>query len=146
VWVERVDRELLHRQEVDFALKSINGYLDIIELKTPNAGAVKYDDSHDNWVPRAGLTEAIVQLQNYIHESERLQDYIENEQGVQVLKPRGTIIIGADLSQEQRNGLRVIESHLTRVNIVTFSDLLERGRQMEEFYREGGTVSEETDD
>jgi len=52
-YIERVDRELLHGAQVDFALKSVNGYLDIIELKTPDAGVVKFDDSHDNWVPRA---------------------------------------------------------------------------------------------
>lgn len=140
-YINRVDRELLPGQEVDFALESVNGYLDIFELKTPNAGVVKFDASHDNWVPKAGLTEAIVQLQNYIQKSERLQEYIENEQGVQVLKPRGTVVIGSDLAQEQRDGLRIIESHLTRVNIVTFTDLLERGRRMEEFYQEGGTIS-----
>lgn len=145
-YIEGVDRELLHGAEVDFALKSVNGYLDIIELKTPDADVVKFDSSHDNWVPRAGLTKAIVQLQNYIQESEQLQDYIENSQGVQVLKPRGTVVIGSDLTEEQRDGLRVIESHLTRVNLVTFTDLLERGRQMEEFYREGGTISFEVDD
>jgi len=145
-YIEGVDRELLHGAEVDFALKSVNGYLDMIELKTPDSDVVKFDSSHDNWVPRAGLTKAIVQLQNYIQESEQLQDYIENSQGVQVLKPRGTVVIGSDLTEEQRDGLRVIESHLTRVNLVTFTDLLERGRQMEEFYREGGTISFEADD
>jgi hypothetical protein len=144
-YIDRVDRELLPGAQVDFALKSINGYLDIIELKTPDADIVRFDGSHDNWVPRAGLTQATVQLQNYIRKSERLQDYIENEQGVQVLKPRGTVVAGSNLTQEQRNGLRVIESHLTRVNLVTFTDLLERGRRMEEFYREGGTISSERD-
>jgi hypothetical protein len=128
------DRYILGKKEVDFALESINGYLDIIELKRPQHTVVRFDDSHEMYYPSGKLNRATAQLQNYMRKAEKKETHILDEHDVRPLKPRGTVVIGADLNEEEREGVRVISSHLNNIEIITYTDLVKRGRQMLNFY------------
>lgn len=133
-YVREHDRYILGKKEVDFALESINGYLDIIELKRPQHAVVRFDDSHDMYYPSDKLNRATAQLQNYMRKSEKKETHILDEHDVRPLKPRGTVVIGSDLNDDEREGLRVINSHLNNIEIITYNDLAERGQQMLQFY------------
>lgn len=136
-YIDKHDRHILGKKEVDFALESLNGYLDIIELKRPQHTVVRYDDDHDMYFPASELTRATAQLQHYMREAQKLESHIVDDHEVRPLKPRGTVIIGAALDDDEREGLRIIESHLNNIELMTYTDLVDRGHQMLKFYEQG---------
>lgn len=139
-YVGQHGRTLPSGKEVDFALETVDGYLDIIEIKTPGANVVNKDTDHETYYPYSDLNKTISQLSTYIHSSQRHQDFIENDKGSKPLKPRGIIIIGSDLDEEEKDGLRIVESHLNRIEIITYSDLLQRAKQYQNMYEDDGSL------
>jgi hypothetical protein len=142
-YIKEHDRYILGKKEVDFALESINGYLDFIELKRPQHAVVRFDESHETYYPSGELNRATAQLQNYMRKGEKQETHILDEHDVRPLKPRGTIVIGSNLDEDKREGLRVINSHLNNIEIITYTDLIERGRQMLSFYEQKGDEEDE---
>jgi hypothetical protein len=142
-YIKEHDRYILGKKEVDFALESINGYLDFIELKRPQHAVVRFDDSHEMYYPSGELNRATAQLQNYMRKGEKKETHILDEHDVRPLKPRGTIVIGSALEENEREGLRIINSHLNNIEIITYTDLIQRGKQMLNFYEQQGEEGEE---
>jgi len=93
------------------------------------------DRSHDNYRPSADLSEAVSQVENYINEIEASRDGILRRDGLDMLKPRGTVVIGADLNSDEREGLRVYNSFLNRIDVVTYSELARKGERLVEAYQ-----------
>lgn len=131
----RDERELTRDEEVDFCLETVNGYYDIFEIKRPNHTVMVEDSSHDTYRPSAKLSEAVSQVQHYIKEIEASHSEILRRDGLDVLKPRGTVVIGADLDPDEREGLRVYNSFLTRIDVVTYSELARKGDRLIQAYQ-----------
>lgn len=72
---------------LDFMLRrSIDGYLEIIEIKTPFPEALMlYDQSHNSYYPSARLSPVIGQVMHYIEEVERQRDHIVAYEMVMIL-------------------------------------------------------------
>jgi hypothetical protein len=134
-YIGEIDRHLLGTKEVDFALKSLNGYLDIIELKRPHHDVVRSLKNQDHYYSSSTLNKAVAQVQYYMRQSQKKETIILDEYDVRAVKPRGTVVIGSGLDEEEREGLHIISSHLKNVEIVTYSDLIQRGHQMLQFYQ-----------
>jgi len=138
-YTQRLDiRELTKGDEVDFCMESVDGYYDIIEIKTPEKRVLVEDSSHDTYKASSELSGAIAQVEDYIHSIESNEARIHHEDGIHVLKPRGMIVIGDCLTEEKRESLRVLNSHLNRITVYTFSDVAELGARMVNRY-EGDT-------
>lgn len=131
----RDERELTRDEEVDFCLETVNGYYDIFEIKRPDHTVMVEDQSHDNYRPSADLSEAVSQVENYISEIEASRDGILRRDGLDVLKPRGTVVIGTDLDSDEREGLRVYNSFLNRIDVVTYSELARKGERLVEAHQ-----------
>lgn len=89
----------------DFLFPTLDGFLDILEIKKPDVPVIKKDDSRPGsyiWAPKAN--EAIGQVVNYIHEIELHQLEIQRnlernykdlfETKIFTIKPRAFILVG----------------------------------------------------
>ncbi len=95
LWVFGIDyikkhdsRKIALFSEGDLLMESVDGYLDLIELKRPKHELFRFDDSHKCFYPHTSLSQVIGQSLFYL---QKLQDYklnIEKEYEVKVIMPR----------------------------------------------------------
>jgi len=124
---EILDRRKWTRDDnLDFMLRrTVDNYLEIIEIKTPAVMPLfNYDKSHDSYYASAKLSQVMGQVYRYIEEVERNRDSIIAQDKIDPLKIRARIIIGVDGSEIEQAALRTMNSHLHRVEIITFDQLL----------------------
>ncbi len=124
---ELLDRRTWTRDDnLDFMLRrTVDNYLEIVEIKTPATMPLfNYDSSHGSYYASAKLSQVLGQVTRYIEEVERHRDTIIAKDRVDPLKIRARIIIGKDGDESQQAALRTINSHLHRVEILTFDQLL----------------------
>jgi hypothetical protein len=126
-------RRWVRDDEQDFVLRrTIDGYLEIIEIKTPLGGTPLFvvDASRHSLHPRKELSQALGQAVRYVErvESRRLQIRADDEEDP--LKVRARIIIGRDGDKGQQEALRNLNGHLHRIEIITFDQLLRIGQRI----------------
>ncbi len=134
---EILDRRKWTRDNnLDFMLRrTVDNYLEIIEIKTPAAMPLFiYDKSHDSYYASAKLSPVIGQVYRYIAEVERNRDSIIAQDNIDPLKIRARIIIGVDGSEAEQAALRTMNSHLHRVEIITFDQLLRVAKRTLDIY------------
>ena len=128
--IELLDTRALSEHEItDLPFKSVDGFLDIIELKLPDAKAWNSDN-----VPNAELTKAIMQCARYLRAAEvKANDHLKmKELGVEIIKPRITLLYGrsTNWSEEQREQLRILNSSLHDISILTYDHVLARAEKL----------------
>lgn len=132
----------------DYLFPTIDGFLDILEIKLPTHDVILDDTSHAHsfkWSPK--VSEAIGQVVTYLHEIEmhqlEIQQKIEenykhlfNERKIFAIKPRAFILVGRnnDWSAEKKRALRKLNYSLHGIEVLTYDDLLSRGRRIIEMY------------
>lgn len=123
----------------DYLFPTVDGFLDILEIKLPEDDVIIADSSHVGsykWTPETNA--AIGQVINYIcdieHYRYELQEKIRKEYGVEVsiIKPRAFILIGNKdkWSKEKREALRKMNHALHGIEVLTYYDLVQRGTEM----------------
>lgn len=137
LWIFGIDyikkhdsRKIALFSEGDLLMESVDGYLDLIELKRPKHELFKFDESHKCFYPHTSLSQVIGQSLFYL---QKLQDYklnIEKEYEVKVIMPRIKIIIGrsSNFSDEEKDCLRMLNSNLHSLQIITYDDLVQYGK------------------
>jgi hypothetical protein len=137
LWVFGIDyikkhdsRKIALFSEGDLLMESVDGYLDLIELKRPKRELFRFDDSHKCFYPHTSLSQVIGQSLFYL---QKLQDYklnIEKEYEVKVIMPRVKIIIGRNINfkDEEKDSLRMLNSNLNSIQIITYDDLVQFGK------------------
>ena len=137
LWIFGIDyikkhdsRKIALFSEGDLLMESVDGYLDLIELKRPKHELFKFDDSHKCFYPHINLSQVIGQSLFYL---QKLQDYklnIEKEYEVKVIMPRVKIIIGRNINfkNEEKDSLRMLNSNLNSIQIITYDDLVQFGK------------------
>jgi hypothetical protein len=120
----------------DFLFPTIDGFIDILEIKLPHMDVIKNDNSHfGSWVWSPEANKAIGQVVNYLSEIDRnrleieariMQKYNKN---ISLLKPRAYILIGNSDTWElsKKDGLRKLNNAMHRVEVITYSELVSRG-------------------
>lgn len=127
------DRRRWTRDEnVDFMLRrTTDDYLEIIEIKTPmDQELFRHDNDHDSYYQSTPLAKVIGQVIGYIEEIDRNRDNIHASDRVDPLKIRARIIIGRDGDENQREALRNLNSHLHRIEVLTFDQLIRIGERV----------------
>lgn len=111
---------------LDYMLRrTVDGYLEIVEIKTAFTDALFIQDgSRDSYYVSAKLSPVIGQVTRYIEEVERNRDSILVHDHCDPLKIRARAILGRDGPLEHQAALRNLNSHLHRIEIVTFDQLL----------------------
>jgi hypothetical protein len=125
----RVDRRRFTRDEnADFMMRrTVDNYLELIEIKRPITKMLfQYDDDHDSYYPCSEMNQVLGQVVKYLDEIDATRDTIERrgrKDEERTNKLRAKIIIGLDHDQEQVDALRLFNSHLHRIEILTFDQL-----------------------
>ena len=120
----------------DFLLITHDGYLDILEIKTPFTSLLLEDKSRGNYYWTTELSKAISQVENYIDEVSGLRDKVRNEiqdkYGIElrVVRPRGVILAGNteqfDDDKKISDDFRLLSQGLKNITVVTYDELLTR--------------------
>ncbi|MFS8212950.1 Shedu anti-phage system protein SduA domain-containing protein [Paenibacillus polymyxa] len=136
LWIFGVDyikkhdaRKIALFSEGDLLMESVDGYLDLIELKRPSHDLLKYDASHKCYYPHPDLSIVIGQSLFYLQKLEEYKLNLEKEYSIKVIMPRIRIIVGCNKSfnDDQRDCLRVLNSKLNSIQIITYDDLVSYG-------------------
>lgn len=117
------DRNLSKRKVVDLPVQNIRGYIDIIELKTPQPTVLKRiprEHKDDIWCFTHEVSEAIAQCAQYLSRYHNAGGH----------HPRATIVIGRSKKEpEWRAAIHSLNAHMHNIYVMTFDDLLAQARQ-----------------
>lgn len=122
----------------DFLYPTIDGFIDVLEIKLPKDDVLIKDPKHKgSWRWTGETNSAIGQVVNYLTEIDRLRFENENkiqkeiDQRVLFLKPRAFILIGDSKiwGDEKKEALRKMNYYLHNIEVITYKDLLDRGNQ-----------------
>mgnify|MGYP000333153599 CR=1 FL=1 len=119
-------RKIALFSEGDILMESVDGYLDLIELKRPIHSILKYDDSHNCYYPHPNLSKVIGQSLFYLQKLSEYKLNLESEYDLKIIMPRIKIIVGRnfDFKEDQKDCLRMLNSNLKSIQIITYDDLI----------------------
>lgn len=146
---ELLDRRRWTRDEsLDFMLRrTSDDFLEIIEIKTPSDDKIlAYDKSHKAYYPTSKLSIVLGQVLNYIEKIDRDRDSILSKDLFDPLKIRAKIIIGRNGDKEYQDTLRTLNSHLNRVEIITFDQLLNTAERVINIFEKIESKEDKSDD
>jgi len=125
-------RKIALFSEGDILLESIDGFLDLIELKRPKleSGLLKYDKNHKSYYPSVELSKVIGQCLYYLQKIEEYKPNIEKEYKTKIIRPRIKIIAGRTnkFKPKQFEALRMLNSNLSHIQIISYDYLLRAGK------------------
>jgi hypothetical protein len=128
----------------DYLFLTADNFADVLEIKLPSEEVIVEDKNHVGaykWCPKTN--EAIGQIVTYLSEIDRLQLELEREIKrmyditVSFVKPRGFILIGMKEGWDQfkRDALRKLNFALHGIEVVTYTDLVQRGTEIAQMYK-----------
>lgn len=129
----------------DYLFPTLDQFVDILEIKLPSEEVILKDTSHNgSWVWSKASNFAIGQVVNYLSEIERLR--LEIEKNIRdvyhlefsLLKPRVFVLIGQSAGWDlpQKEGLRKLNNSLHGIEVITYSDLVNRGKAFTDFSKD----------
>lgn len=130
-----IEEEKINSKNIlDGIPKNFENFIDIIEVKLPKVELFRYDQHHHNYYSSSDLTKAIAQTQNYIFELEKMtkDDKYQDNNNCKIIKPRGIILIGSknELSDEESQYLRILNSSFHNIYVITYQQLLEKAKNL----------------
>jgi hypothetical protein len=126
----------------DFLFPTLDGFLDILEIKLPTHDVIVEDRTHPgSFVWSSEANKAIGQVVNYTHQIElnqlQLRDRINEQYERQLftIKPRAFILIGqAGSDKKQKEALRKLNYSLHGIEVLTYTDLKQRANNLISLY------------
>ena len=134
----------------DYLFPTLDGFLDILEIKLPTHDMIKLDKHHTGsyaWASDANI--AIGQVTNYLYEMEshpyELKEKINKKYAaklgreISVVRPRAFILIGQEgnWDDSDREACRKLNHTLHGIEVITYTDLLRRGQYIIDLYSRG---------
>ncbi|WP_204285800.1 Shedu anti-phage system protein SduA domain-containing protein [Microbispora amethystogenes] len=122
-------RRLVAGDEVDIPLLRADGSLHIVELKKAMIPVVRRHRSA--WVPTADVHHAIGQAINYLRNLDEQRDRVRQDYWIEVRRASAIVLIGHPQAQpkvpelEISETLRTHNAHLSRVEVLTYKELLD---------------------
>lgn len=128
--VEILDERVIDEHNtVDLPTRSVDGFLDIIELKLP---AAQFWTAENN--PNADLTKAIMQCMRYITEADKRANDHEKVKalGCEIVKPRITLVYGRskNWTPDQHKQLRILNSSFHNITVLTYDHVMQRANRL----------------
>ena len=121
----------------DFLLLTQDNFLDVLEIKTPQAPLVSYDKSHDNYYFSKEVVMALAQAEKYIEQISKKSFEIENYLAkilkipLGIVRPGAIILIGTEQSLNNQSDpvkakadFRRLRSAFKDTKIITYTELL----------------------
>jgi hypothetical protein len=131
----------------DYLFPTLDGFIDILEIKLPNHEVIKKDQSHPGsyaWSPEANR--AIGQVVHYLYEMELHQLELQRDinraystklsREIYIIKPRAFILIGRDddWDDSRKEAFRKLNHALHDIEVITYTDLIKRGEKIIALY------------
>jgi len=136
--IPKADLEISGALYPEFFLVTYDGYVDILEIKTPFTALLSYDEDRKTHVWSAEIAGAVARLENYLGSvsdlGDQLRKKVKNCCGIDlpVIKPRGIIFAGNSVQFRSdgpsRDDFELQNRALQNVNVVTYDELLTRLR------------------
>jgi len=114
----------------DFLLQRIDGYHDIVELKGVDCKLFTKDDKWSK-----DLKDAVSKMMRYLSKYESGYLFLRDDLKKDVFMPRGMIVIGR-ARDEERKLLKVHNSYLHRINVITYDEILEKSKNAIKIYEQ----------
>jgi Shedu protein SduA, C-terminal len=138
-YVDRVEKRTIGLQSrADLIYISVDGFADLVELKKSvlNRPMLLPDASHKTFYPSQELSRALAQAMHYLQviEDHRLQ--LVELVKIPVLRPTITIVIGRshDWDDGMKEQLRILNSTLLNIKVLTYDHLLAMGDNIVQLY------------
>ena len=125
-------RKIALSSTADLVMESMDGFIDLIELKRPSHIILNEDKSHKSYYPAAELSKALGQCGHYLKKMDEYKLQLQSEHKVKVLRPRIKIIIGRtnEYIEEQYEALRILNCNLNNIQIISYDYLLSCGQHI----------------
>lgn len=129
------ERDIDAHDIADYLMRSIDGFVDVVEIKRPDLPFWAGPDSHGNYYPTSHLTAAISQCLNYLYRIELQSnsvEFMERVSGAKTVKPQCLLVYGRsdDWSEDQMKALRILNAAYHQLHIMTYDQLLARAKQL----------------
>lgn len=129
------ERDIDTNDIADYLMRSIDGFLDVVEIKRPDLQFGAGPDSHGNYYPTAQLTAAISQCLNYLYRIELQSnslEFMERIDGTKTVKPQCMLVYGRsnDWGEDKMRALRILNAAYHQLHIITYDQLLLRAKQL----------------
>lgn len=125
-------------QDTDLLVESLDGFVDLIELKKASAKPLFIEDtSHPGcYFPSAKLSQVIGQTIHYLSIMNDQRFPLKSEDGINVLKPRAKIVIGksSDLNGKEKEALRKLNDTLHGIEVLTYTEISQRAKKLVDNY------------
>ncbi len=126
-------RDLTVLDEIDIPLIRADGTLHIVELKSPRVPTL-IRSHRERLIVGDEISKAVGQVMNYLQVADEHRMPIEENLGVDCRRSFATVVIGHSAHTESSpseiaNTLRTFTSHLARVDIVTYEELIDGARR-----------------
>lgn len=123
------NRNIIKNGQLDFpALRTADGYLEIIEIKRPIKEKL-FRPNRKTYSEIAAVVDAISQTDDYLARVDKEAFQIESEDELDVEKVRGKVIIGRDIEDHhdneiQKKALRRLNARTNRIEVMTYDQLI----------------------
>ena len=129
------ERDIDTHDIADYLIQSIDGFVDVVEIKKPGLPFWAGPDSHGNYYPASQLTAAISQCLNYLYRIELQSnsvDFMERVDGTKTVKPQCMLVYGRsyDWGEDKMKALRILNAAYHQLHIITYDQLLIRAKQL----------------
>jgi hypothetical protein len=117
----------------DFLLISVEGFVDVYEIKLPKTELLVFDNNHNTYYWSSDITKAIAQTEKYISTLDSNRDSLEKKIGAKyklkltILRPRGYVIAGSSTQlkdNEKNNFFRLLNESLRNTRIMPYDTFL----------------------
>ncbi|MFD6949100.1 hypothetical protein A6A08_06990 [Nocardiopsis sp. TSRI0078] len=131
-------RLLAPSTEIDLPLLRPDGVLHVVEIKRANTKVVTHQ--RGRLIPSAEVHRAVEQIMNYFVSLDERREEIREKWGIDVRRCQATVVIGHPHHTEEdpravHETLRVYNSHLSRIDVVTYQELIDSAEHAVDFTR-----------
>ncbi|GAC67507.1 Shedu anti-phage system protein SduA domain-containing protein [Gordonia soli] len=120
--------------ELDVPLTAVDGSLHIVELKRSDINRL-FVKHRNHWIVGKDIHEAVSQVENYLFALDSAGDNIRATLNLDVYRAIGTVVVGhldqctTDVTREEAyRAMRIYNSHLSRVRVLTYDQLIANAR------------------
>lgn len=129
------ERDIDAHDIADYLMRSIDGFVDVVEIKRPDLPFWAGPDSHGNYYPASQLTAAISQCLNYLYRIELQSnsvEFMERVDDTKTVKPQCMLVYGRsdDWDEDKMKALRILNAAYNQLHIMTYDQLLTRAKQL----------------
>jgi Domain of unknown function (DUF4263) len=133
---EAASRRLVSGDEMDIPLIRGDGALHVVELqKASGLGGPLVKRHRNAWVPTAEVNDAVAQSINYLLGLDENREKIKAELGIETRRASAVVLIGYPKSgggaseEEISEVLRTLNTHLSRVEVLTYKELIDNAER-----------------